>query len=244
MRIYSSVLEAVKEIERDLFEMGVENKALTVQDLDVKNNSNYDSKELIGYGYVITKFDEFDLNDLFTFFFEDESEKEAIVSYCKQELSERLSGCALNPGMSWEYRRDYWERFLHEKKFSYTYSERISDQFLRVVQELMEAPESRQCMITIYDKHLDLKNLRGAKRIPCSISYQFLKRRVSGRYKLFMIYVMRSCDFYSHFPIDLWLAINMGKSIGDLVGCELYSFTHFMGSLHSFRKDYEKRRIF
>lgn len=241
MRIYSSILDAVKETERELFEMGIDNHAPTVQDLDVSKNSNYDSKELIGYGYSITEFE--DKNKIFDFFFE-EPEASKVLRYSGNELTERLSHIPLNPGKSWMYREDYWKRFLHDGKFSYTYSERMHFQLYRIIEEMETNPSSRQCVVTIYDSHEDLENLGGKKRIPCSMYYHFLVRNISGKNRLQLIYTMRSCDFYTHFPVDVWIAVTLGLGVGNAVNAPLYSFTHFISSLHAFRKDFEKRRIF
>jgi len=242
MRIYSSVFEAVKEIERDLAEMGINNKAPTVQDLDVQENPDYNSKELLGYAYMITRFD--DLKDIFRFFFENKEDRISAMLYSQAELEDRFYGLGLNPGNSWAWRAEYWKKFLKEGKFSYTYSERIYWQLGPVFNELSEAKGSRQCIVTIFDSCKDLKNLRGKARIPCSMYYQFLRREISGKDSLMLIYTMRSCDFYTHFPIDVWLAIKLGQYMANLLKIDFYNFTHFIGSLHAFAKDYERRRIF
>lgn len=242
MRIYSSVLEAAKEIERDLFEMGIENHAPTVQDLNVRENSEYDSKELPGYAYMITKFD--DLKEIFGLFFKNDTERVDVSTYAYSEFEDRINMYPSNPGNSWEHRKGYWERFLKNGRFSYTYSERMYWQLGPVIKELSEAKGSRQCVITIFDSCEDLQNMGGKARIPCSIYYQFLRREISGKDSLMLIYTMRSCDFYTHFPVDVWLAIRLGMYVANLLKIDLYNFTHFVGSLHAFRKDYSKRRIF
>jgi len=241
MRLYSSVVEAVKEIERDLMEMGINNHSRSVQDLNVASDPQYDSKELTGYGYCITKFD--DLSNLLSLV-SGEKERERISDYCINELLDRVSGLPFNPGMSYRFREEYWSKFLHGNKFSYTYSERFCDQIFRLVSELKESPGSRQCILTVYDKHNDTKNWGGKERIPCSMYYQFMRRRISGKDKLILIYTMRSCDYYTHFFIDIWLAIELGHWVAKQIGSELHSFTHFIGSLHAFAKDYNQRRIF
>src|SRR3972149_1241786 len=98
MRIYDSVIEAIKETERELFEMGIDNHAPTVQDLNVKDNPDYDSKELLGYSYCITKFK--DLNNIFEYCWPLGKASE-IFNYCIAELVDRLSSTPLNPGRSW-----------------------------------------------------------------------------------------------------------------------------------------------
>lgn len=241
MRIYSSVLEAVKEIERDLFEMGIISHAPTVQDMDVLNNPDYESRELLGYSYSLTGFS--DINSVFDFFFR-KDEIDNIKSYCRQELSERISGCSINPGKSWVHRKQYWEKFIHNGRFSYTYSERMSDQLTPILKELIKNPDSRQCVITIYDKHNDLRNIGGKARIPCSMFYHLMLRKINNSDKLLLVYSMRSCDFYTHFPVDLWLAVSFGLWVSSVIRCSLHSVIHFIDSLHAFKKDWGNRRIF
>ncbi|MCL6542081.1 MAG: thymidylate synthase [Roseiflexus sp.] len=245
MRIYSNFKEAVREIERDLYEMGINSHAPTVQDLDVKNNPDYESKELIGYGYTVTGGFDSVVSDLVGYFFgADNEEYQKMSNYIEIEFQDRISHIPLNPGNSWKCRSDYWAQFLHNGKFAYTYSERLFDQIPKVIEELKIRKESRQCIATVYDKCLDIKNWGGIARIACSIYYHFLCRKINEVYCLLMIYGMRSCDFYTHFSIDVSLAVKLGLYVGDKIGIPFYSLTHFIDSLHAFRKDWGKRRIF
>lgn len=240
MRIYSNFLEAIKEIERDLFEMGVNSHPPTIQDLNVKDNPDYDSKELIGYGYVVMGgFNT--ISQIIGFSFPDNYDK--ILKYCTAEFLDRISPAPRNPGYSWLERMEYWNKFLHDGKFSYSYSERMFDQSYKIISELKKNKESRQCIVPIYKKEDNLK-WGGKERVPCSMYYHFLIRNISGIDRLFLIYTMRASDFYTHFPIDIWLAVEYGKWIGGNLGVSLYSFTHFIDSLHAFKKDFGKRRIF
>jgi len=241
MRMYHSAVEAVKEIERELFEFGINNQSFSVQDINVKDNSDYDSKELINYSYVLTEFG--DVEEIIDFFFSQEEAKN-IRGYCQKEFEERISGLPCNPGLSWLYRKEYWEKFIHRGKLAYTYSERMCYQLDRVINELKQSPGSRQCVITVYDTCKDLPNWGGKERVPCSIAYHFMRRRISGTYYIFMSYLMRTSDFYTHFGIDLWLGVNLGLYVSGRLGDKLHSFTHFVGSLHAFAKDFNKRRIF
>ena len=55
-RIFSNCVEAQKEIERTLYEMGVEVQSFSMQDKVVSDNPDYLTKELQGYSYSILHF--------------------------------------------------------------------------------------------------------------------------------------------------------------------------------------------
>jgi len=229
MRIYSNFKEMHSEVGRDLVELGTFHSSDSVQGWKVKGNPLYDMKEIIGYSYKLESIK--DAHELF--------EKNE-WDYLFAEVAERVCGQPSNPGKSWEHRREVWEPMLDiRNRFDYTYSERIAPQLNYVVEELEKNPNSRQGVILIYDKR-DRYCFGGVERIPCSLSYQFLVR---GGY-VHIIYNMRSCDYFTHFKFDSvlaymlmdWMAIHLKRLAGTL--------THNIGSLHCFRQDWEKAKIF
>ena len=242
MRSFRNTGEMVGEVEREIFEMGINNHPQTMQDEKVSGNPNFDTKELMGYSYALSSWD--DLDSIFLNY-DNPSIRKKGLPYCLVEHTDRISRLLLNPGTSWVHRKEVWERFLEpDNKFSYTYSERITPQIDRVITELTKNPGSRQCVLTFYDRHDDLENLGGKRRIPCSMYYQFLQREIHGEQTLSLIYTMRSCDFYNHFPIDVYLAIKMLEYVAEAIGAKPLNFVHFMGSLHAYAKDQKYRRIF
>jgi thymidylate synthase len=62
--------------------------------------------------------------------------------------------------------------------------------------------------------------------------------------KVDMIYTMRSCDFLTHFAIDVALALMMQNYVANTLERPTGRFTHFIGSLHSYAKDMKAREIF
>lgn len=240
MRIFSNVTEMFNELERELFEMGIDNHPNTMQDKVVKQDDSYLTKELMSYCYMLTRWK--DIDSCFDLL--DNDLKVIGIPYCEAEFHDRISA-ASNPGNSYKVRPELWSRFLEpDGKFSYTYSERMDPQLSRIIEELNVNPTSRQCVLPLYDYHLDLSGLGGKHRVPCSMYYQFLRRTVSGQDKLSLIYTMRSCDLYNHFLIDVYLGIKLLEYVAEKVGSEAYSFTHFMGSLHAYKRDWKYRRIF
>lgn len=231
MRIFISPEEALNEIKRDLWEMGTRYQSTTVQDKFVENDPGYQTIELMGYSYMITKF-----SDMEVFL----SKGKANRAWVRAEIVERLSLPFRNPGVSWKQDEAIWKPFLRDGFFSYTYAERWQEQIPYVINELLRRPNSRQAMITMYDRHQDMMNWGGRDRVPCSVSYQFMIREG----KLNVIYNQRSCDFIHFFPADVYFTIELLKHIAEAINVPVGYFVHFLGSLHAFSKDLAGENIF
>ena len=222
MRIFSNFEEALKEIKRDLAEMGTEVHPQTMQDKYVADNPEYTTKELQNYGYTV---------------------KDAVKScralsptepWAEAEFAERICRQPVNPGVAYTLRKDVWDEFLHDGKFAYTYAERMWNKINRIIHEININPQSRQLYLNIWEGE-DLTKLGGVSRVPCSLGYLF---QVRGG-KLHMTYFMRSCDYATHFQNDVYLAVRLLDYVAHAVGLEAGNFTHFIGSFHIYRKDAE-----
>lgn len=236
MRIFMSPLEAGKEIERTLFEMGIRSHAASYQDKIASTDPDFETRELVGYSFRIegsfTR--ESRLKLLNSFGFEED--------YADRELRERLSDRYFNPGRSWKSRLEIWEKFLQsDGYFAYTYNERIREQWERARRRLETDPDSRQIVITVYDQHKDIAHWGGGARVPCTFHYHFMSRVFSGVRKLNMIHAMRSCDFYTHWPYDLVLAMGLQVEMAHQINQEVGWIMQSIDSLHAFRKDWKKR---
>lgn len=244
-RIYMNCFEMVREVERDLWEMGINVEVQSMQD----KQARFMTKEVRAYGFTICPpFDKTDMNKMVEYVFP----KSTVVEYCEAEYRDRVSGQVMNPGNSYKTRNQVWSEFLHDGKFAYTYSERITPQLGKIMQELRERPGTRQAIINIHsnffrneppnevETELDLYRIGGKKRIPCSMYYQFMIRQD----KLEGIYTMRSCDFLTHFPVDIWLAIALQQYIAGWLDIKSGPFHYFTGSLHAYEKDMKARGIF
>jgi hypothetical protein len=255
MRMYSNPLEAIREIERDLYEMGINVQPETMQDKNVADNPDFMTKEVRGYAYSIIdwKFNGQVLDDLvaYTALGIGTDTPSTRSAYVDQEFWDRISTTPVNPGNSYLERPDVWNEFLHDGKFSYTYSERIVPQLHKILNELCERPDTRQAIINIHSNicpvpsyvsemrmdaalgkvwgSADLENTGGGGRIPCSMYYQFMIREG----KVDMI-----------FAIDVALALMMQNYVANTLERPTGRFTHFIGSLHSYAKDMKAREIF
>lgn len=262
MRIFQDPYEAMREVEREMWEMAIDVHPQTMQDKRIADDPDYKTKEVQGYGFKITKWvwDPVIVQRVLKYFFPDDWRKVAL--YIDQEFEDRTD-VASNPGTSYLHRQDLWNEFLHDGKFAYTYSERIAPQLEVIVDELTNNSETRQAIVNIHSNicpdianqlkynhnghtvnlvnvSADMENRGGGGRVPCSMYYQFMIREGA----LDMIYTMRSCDFLTHFPVDVLLALRMQNWMADGLKRGVGNFTYFAGSLHAYHKDLQKRGIF
>lgn len=230
MRIYLDWEEAYEEIKRDLVEMGIDVYPKTMQDKNVEGNSEYATKELQNYCYTILNAKSSDITNV-------------IQPWADAEFKERVTKplnvfndeCFINPGEAYKLRDDVWNEYMHYGKFAYTYNERIwfNNQLKKIIDRLKEDHDSRQLWLSIWNPAIDIDKLGGISRVPCSLGYNFQFRED----KLNIHYVMRSCDFSTHFPNDVYLAIKLLEYVAKECEMEVGNFTHTMFSLHVYRKD-------
>ena len=228
MRIYKDCKELISEIYRDVFEMGTEVATDTMQNKVIKDNPDFLTKEIINYSYCLMSLDK--VENLFL-------ADDRMPLYCRVELEARVSPYYQNPGGAFLCREDVWKPFLNRyAKFDYTYNERIRKQLEQILDELSARPNTRQAILSIWDPNIDIENLGGIKRVPCSIYYQFLIRE--GR--LNIIYNMRSCDVVTHFGVDVWLAYSLMTWVANYLEIQPGYLYHNITSLHCYKKDWEK----
>ena len=265
MRIYANPTEALRETERDLWEMGITTHPASMQSKRVVGNEDYATKELRAYGFQMSGrglLSMTDIRGLIAYLFP-KDQVESVFNYIQREFTDRFqSATPSNPGNSFRARPDIWNEFLRpDGTFHYTYSERIVPQFVAVIDRLKSDLDSRQGIIQIFDaldrvsryKNADTSEREyrwelgqdqlfasGVGRIPCSMYYQLMVREG----KLDLIYTMRSCDFLTHFVVDFVLAMLLQDLAATIVGAQIGTFTYFTGSLHAYQKDMRVRGIF
>lgn len=235
MRIYMNWEEAYEEVKRDLAEMGILVKPKTMQDKNVEGNSDYETKELQNYCYTLLNAKSSEITGVVQPWADAEFEERIFapsISYFENGVRKYHT---INPGEAWKLREDIWAEYMHDGKMAYTYNERIwqNEQLEKIITRLKQDHDSRQLWLSIWDPNIDTDKLGGVSRVPCSLGYNFQFR--DG--KLNMHYVMRSCDFNTHFINDVYLAIKLLEYVAKEVGMEVGSFTHTMFSLHVYKKD-------
>lgn len=221
-RLFADFPEAQNEITRDLAELGTDVWTETMQDKDIKGDPDFMTKELTNYTYTVLKPNYTEIEGT-----HDE--------WVQQEWEDRLLG-ELNPGRAWQLRRDVWDQFREMRgafgTFSYTYSQRMGGRHLdKLINELVRHPHSRQLWLPVW-WNVD-ENRRGDRRVPCSLGYWFVQRDGA----LHQTYVMRSCDFYTHYANDVALATMLLHYMAKRTNFKVGTFTHFLGSLHVYSKD-------
>ncbi|PWL79517.1 MAG: hypothetical protein DBY24_06700 [Prevotellaceae bacterium] len=240
MRIYTNAQEMVEEVKRDLAEMGIVVRPVTMQDKYVKGNPDYETKELQNYSYCLLNARSQDIPGV-TQPWADAEFKERVTDPWErypdgEPLLEPISlPNFINPGEAWKLREEVWSEYMHDGKLAYTYNELLwnNDQLTKIMNRLKEDPDSRQLWISLWNPNKDPDFLGGVSRVPCSLGYGLQVR--DG--KLNLHYVMRSCDFVTHFRNDVYLAIKFLEWVAEKTGYPVGDFTHTMFSCHVYNKD-------
>lgn len=229
MRMFKNWVEAQNELRRDLAELGQQVHPETMQDKDIRDDPDFDTRELTNYIYTVLDPD----------FTQIEGTHDQWV---EAEWDDRVAG-GLNPGHAWKTRKEVWNEFLERSgspkivgegpgQFAYTYSMRMGGKHMElIIDELKKNPHSRQLYLPVWGSTDEQR--RGRRRVPCSLGYWFVQR--NGAVNL--TYMMRSCDFATHFPNDVALACIMQAWIAKETNYEIGTFTHFIGSFHVYAKD-------
>ena len=240
MRIYINAEEMIEETKRDLAEMGIVVRPATMQDKYIKGNPDYETRELQNYSYCLLDAKSREIPGVSQPWADAEFQERVTDPWERDSGGKRkLSPLPkfINPGEAWKLRKEVWTEYLHEGKMAYTYNELLwnNDQTRKVINRLKEDPDSRQLWISLWDPEKDPDFLGGVSRVPCSLGYGLQVR--DG--KLNLHYVMRSCDFATHFRNDVYLAIKFLEWVAEKTGYPVGSFTHTIFSLHVYNKDVE-----
>ena len=224
MRIFIDWKETVEELKREFAEMGILVKPKSMQNKDIEGNPDYFTKELQHYSYTLLNPNPDDII-------------QANKEWANAEFAERIAVERINPGTAYLKRDEVWDEFLEDGKFGYTYNERfgLANQLSKIIARLSVDPDSRQLWLSVWSPERDIDKLGGISRVPCSLGYNFQIR--NG--KLNIHYVMRSCDFYTHFYNDVYLALKLQRYVAESVGVPVGDFTHTMFSFHVYNKDLE-----
>ena len=247
-RIYTDFKTAMNEVRRDVKEMGTKVHTRTMQDKVIAEDDDFATLELTNVIYTIT-------NPLFI-------DLSPVQPWATLEWAERKAGIEgekFNPGMAWQTRQDEthnWREFLElngvpltkdqindeifiqnalaadQLRFSYAYGERFGDQVRNVIEALKTDPMTRQAWVSIWYPTLDNDRLQ-KRRVPCTLGYHFMFR--GGQ--LNINYVMRSCDIFTHYQNDLYLALQLLHYVAERVNLPVGQLTHTVFSLHAYAKN-------
>lgn len=95
---------------------------------------------------------------------------------------------------------------------------------------------SRQAVCTLWQASDLVHAVEGDKRdLPCTLSWQFLLRDN----KLHMVVTMRSNDAWLGFPYDVFAFTTIQRLIANSLGATCGTYTHNVGSMHLYEKDFQ-----
>lgn len=113
------------------------------------------------------------------------------------------------------------------------FNQRGQNQIQNVTRLLRTNPSSRRAVIQLFDAQ-DLEKL-DRKEIPCTCTLQFFIRNN----KLHMVTTMRSNDVYLGLPHDIFTFTMIQELLARDLGINLGSYSHFIGSLHLYDKNFK-----
>lgn len=109
-------------------------------------------------------------------------------------------------------------------------------QLHEVVKLLRRSPNTRQAIISLWDRK-DLLSAEGTIRdLPCTLSWQFLLREG----ELHMVTTMRSEDVWLGLPYDVFVNRMIQLMVANELGVKAGGYMHNVGSLHIYEKDIDK----
>lgn len=236
MRQYSNLLDAAREIRRDL------TRALPHESQGVQQNRDLEviSREALNYTYslpiyaVLTA----DFHEILDVVLPHEANAEMAdrwLRWMTAEIAARAN--PLNSFLHEKARRVHplREQFLEGFEPSYSYPHRIlqAGTLTGIASLLDQDPYTRRVYLPIYQP-LDTLRSELETRVPCSLGYHFMVREVNGSPHLHMTYYMRACDFSTFWLSDLILAAQMAKEVQDLMmePVELGNIVHDIASFH------------
>ncbi len=229
MRIFSSFTEMLDEVVRDVWTRGQVSFDPTVQGKLVERN-DYEMLELVPYDYTVSA-KASDIREMVKRAAQHFPSYEDTAARLDKLFFDRIAGYS-NPEPTIQ-QRPYWRELMEPNgKFSYSYAERLSNHE-HYLDALKRNKSMRGCFISIWDASKDFSNVGSGRRVPCSIGYHLLIRKG----ELSLIYFMRACDLARHFASDVYLAREFQAMAAEYVGAEIGTFTHFISSLHVYKKD-------
>lgn len=155
-----------------------------------------------------------------------------MVDWLEEETNRRLS-----PELYLEDPADFWNSALasvYEGDYpSYTYAERMLGALPAMTTALRKHPDSRRAFWPLFRPEDSLRS--GAPtRIPCSLGYSAIIRKVGVDDRLILTYMERSCDFDTFWLSDVYFARRFQQRLADELDVRCGQLVHFIISLHSF----------
>jgi thymidylate synthase len=116
--------------------------------------------------------------------------------------------------------------------FHGAYGPRTAGQYDIIIDRLMQDPDTRQAVVTIWNPQLDLQERK--RDYPCTILHQF---RIRNN-KLNMSVYMRSNDVWLGAAYDFFQFTRVQIAMASVLGIEPGTYNHHVGSLHIYEQHY------
>lgn len=241
MRTFNNMIEAAKEVRRDLY------KSPLIWTTRVQQEMGLDLQghERLGYSYAVP-FSGLPTNpndlvdqaiDLgFEFFKTYESEMRNWIrmeEYHRYHTPNPATFQANNPPA--ETVHPALRKTIEGNTWSYVYRERLYGLVEQATAQLAAVPDSRRVFIPIYQP-MDLIRAGQPTRVPCTLGYQLIIRDVPGHGKrLNVVYLQRSSDFERFWLTDLYFAARLLEVVANqLEDVEPGLVMHYIISFHDF----------
>lgn len=128
---------------------------------------------------------------------------------------------------------DRFSQFADAGRLRGAYGPRTYHQVPSVIARLLDDPDSRQAVVTVWRPD----DLRYASRdVPCTLSWQFFIRDGA----LEMRVIMRSNDVWLGLPYDLEANSIVHRALAAALGVAPGPYTHVVGSMHLYGSNYER----
>lgn len=125
-----------------------------------------------------------------------------------------------------------FRRFVDGGDLHGGYGRRIAMQLPRAVERLLQDPDSRQAVVTIWDPLYDMQEVRD---LPCTLDFNFRVRND----RLNMSTTMRSNDVWLGACYDFFMFTQLQCTVANALGIEPGTYTHHAYSFHMYERNLE-----
>lgn len=237
MRVFDTLKEAALEIKRDL----AKSPAVGVSRVQ-QFSGDWTTHEAMLYSYTVKNMESLEthLRDGVGLGFYKVGELDHLRKWYSQEMVARTEW---RPGYISEKWHPSLMNVLEGNEPSYSYTDRLDGMVKVLANSLRTSEDSRRAFWPMFNQE-DARRASRNTRIPCTIGYQAMIRKVEGDPFLHLVYLERSCDFDRFWYSDIWLArflqveilhlLNILRGFDGLEGVQLGYTGHVITSLHSF----------
>lgn len=232
MRVFETVADAISEIRRDVYK----GTPLVSSRVQQRVGENLPGRERLGYSYSIlggwpdspVHLVDVAVKQGLTFW---GKHQDSIIDWLYAEESAREFSVL---GEATEKKHPALQSTFEGNWPAYTYSERLLGAIVAMENALSQSPDSRRAGWPIFRTE-DAIRAGAPTRIPCSLYYQSILRKVGNEEHLMMFYVSRSCDYDTFWLSDIYLAHRFQLALAERLGKVPGQLVHMIISFHSFQ---------